>query len=76
MFPKKAAENGEKLDILGLIVWSSLIPPIPTLVLALMIDTPQTLIGSITNLNAISVFAVLYLSFGSTLFGYGMWGVS
>ena len=71
---KKAAENGEKLDILGLIVWSSLIPPIPTLVLALMIDTPQTLIGSITNLNAISVFAVLYLSFGSTLFGYGMWG--
>ncbi|NMB28064.1 MAG: EamA family transporter [Tissierellia bacterium] len=70
---QKAIANGEKLDMLGLIVWSSLIPPLPVLVFALMLDTPQTLIGAITNLNAISVFAILYLSFGATLFGYGMW---
>ena len=72
---KKAQERGEKLDMLSLVVWGSLIPPIPTLILALLIDSPQTLIDSMSNLNTMSIFAALYLAFGSTLFGYGVWSV-
>lgn len=70
---EKAVASGEKLDMMGLVVWASLVPPLPLLAFALILDTPQTLISAITNLNAMSVFAVLYLSFGATLFGYGMW---
>lgn len=72
---KKASEKDEKLDMLSLVVWASLVPPIPTLILALLIDSPQTLINSISNLNMISIFAALYLAFGATLFGYGFWSI-
>lgn len=71
----KAAANGEKLDMFSLVVWSGLIPPVPMLGLALMLDTPQSLLSVITNLNGISIFAIIYLAFGATLFGYGVWNV-
>lgn len=68
-----SASKGQKLDMLGLVVWSSLVPPIPFLALALVLDTPQTLMASLSHLNALSVFAVLYLAFCATIFGYGTW---
>ncbi|MGE5629935.1 MAG: EamA family transporter [Caulobacteraceae bacterium] len=70
-----AASKGEKLDMLSLVVWSSLVPPIPVLAIALMLDKPSTLLQAMSNLNAESIFAVLYLAFGATLFGYGTWSV-
>src|SRR5660398_64265 len=33
---KKSMEKGEHLDMLSLVVWGSLVPPIPTLILALL----------------------------------------
>ncbi len=72
---EKASSKDEKLDMLGLVVWSSLVPPIPMLIIALIVDTPQTLLNAVINLNAMSIFSVLYLSLGATLFGYGMWNV-
>lgn len=71
----KAAKKGDKLDMVSLVVWSGLIPPIPMLGLALMLDTPQTLWNAISNLSGISIFAVLYLAYASTLFAYGTWSV-
>lgn len=70
---KKASAKGEHLDMLSLVVWSSLVPPLPLLGIALLLDTPQTLITAITNLNIISIFAGIYLAFGATLFGYSVW---
>lgn len=70
----RTASRGEKLDMLSLIVWSSLVPPIPLMILALMFDTPQTLFHAMSNLNLLSIFAVFYLAFFATLFGYGTWG--
>lgn len=70
---RKASENGETLDMLSLVVWSSLIPPIPMIGLALIIDTPQALIQSLLNLKFMSIFSALYLAFAGTLFGYGYW---
>lgn len=72
---KKAIEKDEQLDMLSLVVWGSLVPPIPSLILALLIDSPQTLINSISNLSMMSIFAALYLAFGATLFGYGFWSI-
>jgi len=71
----KAAANGEKLDMFSLVVWSALIPPIPMLGLSLMLDTPQSLLNILSSLSGISIFAVIYLAFASTLFGYGVWNV-
>ena len=71
----KAALQGEKLDMFSLVVWSGLIPPIPMLGLALVLDTPQTIWSVVTSLSGISIFAILYLALGATLFGYGVWSV-
>jgi O-acetylserine/cysteine efflux transporter len=71
----KVTERGQKLGMLNLVVWASLVPPIPMLGLALLIDTPSTLINSLANLKFISIFSVLYLSFAATLFGYGFWSI-
>ena len=43
----RATEKGEELNMLSLVVWAGLVPPIPMIILALLIDTPQTLINSI-----------------------------
>ncbi len=68
-----ATAKGEKLDMFSLVIWSSLVPPIPMLGLALLFDTPMTLISSLANLKPISVFSALYLAYASTLFSYGFW---
>lgn len=69
----RASSEDEEINMLSLVIWGSLIPPIPMIIFALILDSPQTLIGSITNMNGISIFAVLYLAYGATLFGYGIW---
>lgn len=69
----KVSERREKLDMLGVVVWTSLIPPIPALIFAFMLDSPDTIYSALTNLSPISIFSIAYLGFGSTLFGYGMW---
>ena len=66
--------RGQSLDMLSLVVWSSLIPPIPLLAMAFMLDTPDVLWQAISSLNMVSVFSVFYLAFAATLFGFGTWG--
>lgn len=66
-------KRGEKLDMLGLVVWSSLVPPLPLMALAFLVDSPQEIFHALTNLKWISVFSAFYLAFLATLFGYGVW---
>ena len=70
---KQAEQKGESLDMLSMVVWSSLIPPVPFFVISLLLDSPETVMHAIRHINAISMFSVLYLSFCATLFGYGVW---
>lgn len=72
---EKAIEKGEKLDMFSLVVWSGLVPPIPMLILSIIIDKPQVIINSLTHLSPISIFAIVYLAYGATLFGYGFWSI-
>ena len=67
------AGRGEQLDMFGMVVWSSLIPPLPFALFALIQDSPKTIYTAITTLSGMSLFAILYLAFGATLFGFGVW---
>jgi O-acetylserine/cysteine efflux transporter len=69
----KAASRGEKLDMLGLVVWSSFVPPVPLLAMAMWIDSPQIIWQAVLHMKVISIFSALYLAFLATLFGYGVW---
>jgi O-acetylserine/cysteine efflux transporter len=68
-----ASSQGEKLDMLSLVVWSALIPPAPLLLLSYLIESPERILGAITHLNGVSLFSVAYLAFGATILGYGAW---
>jgi len=73
-YAKNEAEaQGKTLDMMGMVVWSSLVPPIPLICIALLLDSPEVLMNSFDKINFISVFSVLYLALCATLFGYGVW---
>jgi O-acetylserine/cysteine efflux transporter len=61
--------------MVSLVVWSSLVPPIPLLGLSMLLDTPRALWGSIIHMNLQSVLSILYLAIFATLFGYGIWSM-
>lgn len=63
-----------KVDMLGLVVWGSLVPPIPMLVMAYFFEGPQIAAG-LSGISLQGIGAVLFIAYGSTLFGYGGWAV-
>jgi len=63
-----------KVDMFGLIVWLSLIPPLPLLGLSWLFEGPERIALAMTHLNAAGLGAVLYLTVFATIIGYGGWG--
>lgn len=62
------------VDLLGLVVWAALIPIVPFALLSLWFEGPARIAASLTHISGMGVFAVLYLAFAATVFGYTMWG--
>ena len=62
-----------KID-LGFVVWGSLIPPIPMLILSWLFEGPSAY-GAVLSMTPQGLGAVLFIAYASTLFGYGMWAV-
>ncbi|MFK0375543.1 EamA family transporter [Pandoraea sp. NPDC090278] len=63
-----------KVDLVGLVVWASLIPPIPFVLLSYWFEGPQQIAQSLEHISASSIFAIAYLAFIATLVGYSLWG--
>lgn len=63
-----------KVDLVALVVWGALIPIVPFALLSLWFEGPARIADSVTHMSAMGVFAVVYLAFAATLFGYTMWG--
>ncbi|WBB96662.1 MULTISPECIES: EamA family transporter [unclassified Solwaraspora] len=66
---KRAATD----DILGFIVWSSLIPPVPLFLLTLLLSGPESVVDSLRDISWTAAASVLYLVYPTTLFGYAVW---
>jgi O-acetylserine/cysteine efflux transporter len=69
-----ATKKMGKPDMLGLVVWASLIPPLPFLVLSYFLEGPPRIEAALAGIGASSIFAIAYLAFVATLLGYGLWG--
>ncbi|KAK47543.1 acetylserine transporter [Caballeronia jiangsuensis] len=63
-----------KVDLLSLVVWGSLIPPLPFLALSLIFEGPARIEASLASIPLVSVFAIFYLAFIATIVGYSLWG--
>ncbi|ANN66059.1 EamA family transporter [Bordetella bronchialis] len=68
-----ATKKAGKADMLGLVVWGSLIPPLPFFALSWWLEGPDRIQAALGSVSGASVFAVVYLSFIATLVGYGLW---
>ncbi|CCH20486.1 EamA family transporter [Micromonospora lupini] len=64
--------SGETRPI-SLLVWSSLVPPLPLFGLAAVIDGPQVVLDSLLGLSWRALAAVGYVAYVSTLVGFGLW---
>lgn len=61
-------------DMLSLVVWGALVPPIPFFVLSWLIEGPDVIRDSILNIGPVGVSTLLYLAFIVTTVGYVLWG--
>lgn len=62
-----------KVNLVGLVVWGSLIPPLPFLALSLWLEGPALISQSLRTLGLDSLLVLAYLAFGATILGYGLW---
>ncbi len=62
-----------KVDLVGLVVWGSLVPPLPFLALSYFIEGPARIGSALSGIGMSSVLAIVYLAFVATLVGYGLW---
>ena len=70
---KRLEARGERLNTLSLVVWSSLVPPLPLFALALLADSPRQLMNATLSMNRIALFAIFYLAYLGTLYGSSRW---
>lgn len=68
------AKKAGKADVLGLVAWGALVPPIPFFALSLVFEGPEAIRHSLAHVSGVGIFAVLYLSFVATIVGYVIWG--
>ena len=72
LITRKAAQQGQ-YDAVGFIVWSSLFPIIPLLLLACWMDGADSVVQQLSHLGLRELGVVAYLSLLSTIVGYGLW---
>ena len=62
-----------KVNLVGLVVWGSLIPPIPFFALSWVLEGPEAIKGALGGFGMDSALVLIYLAFGATILGYGLW---
>jgi O-acetylserine/cysteine efflux transporter len=62
------------VDMLGLMVWLSLIPPLPSLALSLAVDGPRAFGTALASSSWLGRGAALYLGLIATVLAYAIWG--
>jgi O-acetylserine/cysteine efflux transporter len=63
------------IDMLSLVVWLSLVPPLPALVLSWAFDGPGGLPRALAHASWTALASSVYLGLVATVLGYALWGV-
>jgi len=61
-------------NMLAVVVWLSLVPPLPLLALSLIIEGPHAIVTALTSVSWAGIASLAYIVIGSTLVGFGIWG--
>jgi O-acetylserine/cysteine efflux transporter len=61
------------VNMLSLVVWGSFFASFPLTLFTLLIDGPQHMLADFHRLTWVGMSAILYIVYGSTWVGYGVW---
>ena len=62
-----------KVNPLALVVWGSLVVPVPMAVASLVFEGPDVIVRSLTHLGGTAILSVAYIVYLSTLVAYSLW---
>jgi O-acetylserine/cysteine efflux transporter len=62
-----------KIDMLGFVVWSSLVPPIPLFALSWLLEDHVQIQSVFSSPSFTSIWSLAYITYFSTLFGFSVW---
>lgn len=62
------------VDMLALMVWVSLVPPIPLAIISLATEGLGRDLAALSSMSWEGVGAVAYIAYVATIFGFGVWG--
>jgi O-acetylserine/cysteine efflux transporter len=68
---KRAAKYDD--DMFGLVVWSSLVPPLPLALLSYSFEGGAGVWSAVTSASVLAWGCLLLLAWGATLFGFASW---
>ena len=69
----KRAAAANDADMFSLVVWSSLVPPIPLALLSYLFEGGASAWDAVTSAGVLTWSCVLFLAWGATLFGFASW---
>jgi len=69
----RVASRSHAYEPFSFIVWTSLVPVVPFLLLACWMDGPQQVLDQLMAIRLEGLLVVLYLGLASTLLAYGLW---
>jgi len=69
----KRAATEYHADMFALVVWSSLVPPLPLAALAYAFEGGAAVWSAVSSASALTWGCVLLLAWGATLFGFASW---
>ncbi|WP_263140627.1 EamA family transporter [Pseudomonas sp. RIT-PI-AD] len=72
-FANIATKRSGAQDMLRLICWVSLIPPLPLLALSWVFEGPEAILGAMRGITWSGVGALLYIAFFATTVGFALW---
>jgi O-acetylserine/cysteine efflux transporter len=61
-------------DAFAFMVWLSLVPPLPLLILSMILEGPRADLHALTHISAGGLGSLAYIAYLSTLVGFGAWG--
>jgi O-acetylserine/cysteine efflux transporter len=62
-----------RIDMLGFVVWSALIPPVPLFLASLLLDGPGAIPLAMEHLTLKGIGSIAFMAYIATLFGFGAW---
>ena len=70
------AKKAGNIDMVGLVIWSSLVVPVPMLILSVLFEGGLGVFAQVAgDLTLRGGLSVLFTAYLSTVFGYGVWAI-